>query len=1129
VVAVDVSHDPDNGCQPVNEASLRSFMNLVLVLVLALPLACASVRRSEPVFDGEWSANLYQRKTPPKPRIPGKPASEHRHASSVPAMQLTASDGTGLALRRVQVRGVIDNPLSLTELHLTFENPSDQTLDGQFELLLPRGAEVSRFALMVGGGWVESEIVEREQAREVYQAHKHAKVDPALLERERGRRFTVRIFPIAPRERKQIIISYTSIHEQLGSVYRVPLAGLPRVDELDVQVLRRRSGAADEVLELHGEHQAPSEDFTVLLDGPSSIGLVADTQALLRLVPIPIGSGPAGASSDRPAGLTVLVDTSASMAGVAQASEEVLVGLLAALEQGGLGELPLELVAFDQVRAPIYRGMVADADARVIETLRARARLGASDLGAAIDAVDPSSDRVILIGDGEVSAGVDTRFELTAALERAYMRGVERLDAVVLGQSADLEQLDWLVQGYSFDPGEVFDASRTAPREWVDALLATPLGPVSIEVAGAKQVWPQTFDDLRPGQAVVVQASFARAVPTKLAVSVSGAASSSETIELQVRSGQGDRSEALVARSIALLRAKALMAEIEDGTSPGTAAASKRELVELSKKYGILTDYTAMLALESEQAYASYGIERGSAEGLGIEVVVAADDMNRSPGSTDSRDFTAVVDIMPTANSDAAGISLAGTTGAESRYVIDGSHIRDRRARRPARWLAHAEGSRIGARGPRSPAVRAFERQLDDAMQRCARHVAATDSGWGRVSVEILLGFDADAQLVDARIADTSDRPSALLDCTRYWLHELAGDGYDTRPRDAVPSIERRRAYRIEHGQGSGPAPSGWRSLDVIAHAAELAFEQQSGTVGWAKFIDEDITAGLVDEALDVAWIWHHARPADVLPYVSLGRALTACGKQDEAARAYGSLIDIQPMRAETRRFAGALLESVGTAEALALAIDSYRKARVLRPDHPVGYQALALALARHGEHREAVDVLVDALGRSYMDDRFGEVAALMRRDLATVAAAAILADPDSRSDVLTQLVDTMVVPQASPRDWITLSWETDASHLSLLVSDVEGRTYDRDTGDLALSESVRTGFGPQTFEWSSELPGPVRPWVQAYDHGPEGMAMGCLRRVRFDGEHQLEFDTRPFVIWPGQQRVSFGEFETEF
>ena len=32
-------------------------------------------------------------------------------------------------MRRVQVRGWIDDPLSLTELHLTFENPHDQVLD----------------------------------------------------------------------------------------------------------------------------------------------------------------------------------------------------------------------------------------------------------------------------------------------------------------------------------------------------------------------------------------------------------------------------------------------------------------------------------------------------------------------------------------------------------------------------------------------------------------------------------------------------------------------------------------------------------------------------------------------------------------------------------------------------------------------------------------------------------------------------------------------------------------------------------------------------------------------------------------------------------------------------------------
>nr|WP_255216769.1 TonB-dependent receptor [Pseudenhygromyxa sp. WMMC2535] len=44
-------------------------------------------------------------------------------------------------------------------------------------------------------------------------------------------------------------------------------------------------------------------------------------------------------------------------------------------------------------------------------------------------------------------------------------------------------------------------------------------------------------------------------------------------------------------------------------------------------------------------------------------------------GGDTSRDFTAVVDIAPTASRDAAGISLAGTTGAESKYTVEGADI----------------------------------------------------------------------------------------------------------------------------------------------------------------------------------------------------------------------------------------------------------------------------------------------------------------------------------------------------------------------------------------------------------------------------------------------------------------------
>ncbi|MCX4247965.1 TonB-dependent receptor [Paraliomyxa miuraensis] len=44
-------------------------------------------------------------------------------------------------------------------------------------------------------------------------------------------------------------------------------------------------------------------------------------------------------------------------------------------------------------------------------------------------------------------------------------------------------------------------------------------------------------------------------------------------------------------------------------------------------------------------------------------------------GNSTSRDFTQVVESSATASRDAAGISLAGTTGAESKYVVEGANV----------------------------------------------------------------------------------------------------------------------------------------------------------------------------------------------------------------------------------------------------------------------------------------------------------------------------------------------------------------------------------------------------------------------------------------------------------------------
>src|SRR5689334_13096988 len=84
-------------------------------------------------------------------------------------VRLTASDGTGLKLVSLRAEAAVEDPLALTELHLTFENPEDRVLEGTFRITLPQGASLSRFAMKVGNTWQEGEVVEKQAARQAYE------------------------------------------------------------------------------------------------------------------------------------------------------------------------------------------------------------------------------------------------------------------------------------------------------------------------------------------------------------------------------------------------------------------------------------------------------------------------------------------------------------------------------------------------------------------------------------------------------------------------------------------------------------------------------------------------------------------------------------------------------------------------------------------------------------------------------------------------------------------------------------------------------------------------------------------------------------------------------------------------
>src|SRR5512139_4031097 len=147
---------------------------------------------------------------------------------------LTASDGSGLLLSRVDAKAVFEGPLAFTELHLYFYNPEARVREGTFQITLPQNAAVSRFAMENNGQWMEAEVVEKQLARRAYDDFLHRRQDPALLEKAAGNQFTAKVFPIAGRSLKHIVISYSQ--ELPGALYTLPLRGLPKTERVDVEL-----------------------------------------------------------------------------------------------------------------------------------------------------------------------------------------------------------------------------------------------------------------------------------------------------------------------------------------------------------------------------------------------------------------------------------------------------------------------------------------------------------------------------------------------------------------------------------------------------------------------------------------------------------------------------------------------------------------------------------------------------------------------------------------------------------------------------------------------------------------------------------------------------------------------------
>jgi hypothetical protein len=1026
--------------------------------------------------------------------VAAKPASSFRFAklpadrpAEEPAapIRLTASDGTGLSLVALEADGLLAPPLAFTELHLTFENPRDAVIEGRFTIALPPGAALSRFAMKINGGWQEGEVVERQRARQAYEDFLHRKQDPALLEQEAGNEFSARVFPIPARGRKELIVSYSHALVRADAPYVLPLLGLAEIGRLDIRVLlgERPAGSAAasnlggevsdrRVIELHKQAWTPDRDFEIAQDrAGASTGLRHGNLAVVRIAAPAEASG--AATSQEIAGLYVLVDSSASRALGYAAQVRRLAELAAGLRDGSGGATPLGIAAFDQGVVPMFEGRADGFGAAEVQRLRDRRPLGASDLGRALawlaDRLPRHGrkyPRVLLITDGVATAGETEARALKAAVHALGSRGVERLDVLAVGGLRDEAVLRELTTGNLAHDGQRLDGAASLTEIARRLTLACRSG-IKVSVDGAAWVWPDTLDGVQPGDETLVYADLPANRPLRVALDGRPVAPRGEPVAAE---------RPLLERAWVQARIERLTHLRETTGDDDLRRALGLEMTELSVKHRVLSPFTALLVLETENDYARFGLDRRA----------LADILTVGPGGLDV--LARSRNALPSSPSD---------TIAAAPKPVNPALRRQAEADEPTNAAQDDE------------IVALAETPLLDQRAGAAAAEEIEDGVEGGVPGGVAGG------VVGGVAGGTPGVPSGLAS---------AAVPPPTPPPPAAP--------RVQPVTAPDEAPLRLsRQNESARDRADDKEKQAAPYAGRFAEVMKDLAAGRAGQARARAESWSTEAPGDVLALLALGEVWEAAGEKTAAARAYGSLIDLFPSRADLRRLAGERLERLGDA-GLDLAIDTYRKAVLDRPDHPSGHRLLAWALLRAGRFQEAFEALEKGLEQRYPGGRFAGVDRVLREDLGLLAAAWLRAEPARRAEVLDRLQAHSARIDSEPSLRFVLTWETDANDVDLHVYDRHGdhAFYGQKTlpSGGELYADVTTGYGPECFTIPD--PGhrdaaPYRLGAHYYSRGPMGYGMGTVQVIAHDGAGRLKIEPRPFVVMADRAMVDLGSF----
>jgi Ca-activated chloride channel family protein len=532
-----------------------------------------------------------------------------------------------------QVNVKIDGQVAVTSIDQEFFNPNDQRLEGYYMFPVPKGAHIDKFSMEIGGKSVDAELLPADKARRIYEDIVRKMRDPALLEYAGRDLFKVRVFPIEPRSRKPIKISYTELlRSDAGTVtYLYPLSTekfssapiknlsmkielksaepLASIYSPSHKVEIKRDGPNGAVIGYESKDEKPDTDFQLVYSSDiRDVGLRlitykpdTDDGYFLLLAAPTISNETKPAAKD----VVFVVDTSGSMAGAKlQQAQKALRFCVENLNNDDR----FEIVRFSTEAEPLFHELVpADSDHRkrangFIDDFKPIGGTAIAEaLQSALKVRPDKSDRafvVIFLTDGLPTVGTRNPDEIVANIKKAS--GV-RIFSFGIGSDVNTELLDQIAEGTRAFSQYVLanEDLELKVSNFYTRIKEPALTNLKLDLGGGvrtAKMYPADLPDLFKGDQLVVAGRYSGAgnVEAKLTGNVGGR---EQTFTYKLHFDDRKTTDDYVPRLWATRRVGFLLDEIR---IHGETAELRDETTELARKYGIVTPYTAYLIVEDE-------------------------------------------------------------------------------------------------------------------------------------------------------------------------------------------------------------------------------------------------------------------------------------------------------------------------------------------------------------------------------------------------------------------------------------------------------------------------------------------------------------------------------------------------